>query len=165
MPRTNPLDQDLQTSLTPALALPTWGSWSSLRGQAQGASGARHRGQKRPQGQEQRGGSACKKACQEFRAVLAPPRFGLGRDSHDRREPAPSHRDTVGLGQGLAGEGSMRRGSAWKEWWGLCLWPSTLPPGWPPDLPFNKWSTDYMPGTVGSALQMNSCNPIFKTMP
>lgn len=117
-PRTHPLDQGLQlsqTSLTPTWAFPTWGSWSSLRGQAQWASGARHRGQRRQQGQEQRGGSACKRACQRFPVVLAPPRFRLGRDSHDRRELAPSHRDMVGLGQGPAGGGSRQKGGAWKE--------------------------------------------------
>lgn len=32
--------------------------------------------------------------------------FWLGRDSHGRKELAPSHRDMVGLGQGGAGGGS-----------------------------------------------------------
>lgn len=40
--------------------------------------------------------------------------------AHDRRELAPSHRDMAGLGQGLAGEGSMQRGGAFCL--KACLW-------------------------------------------
>lgn len=47
-----------------------------------------------------------------------PPR--LGRDSRGTEEVAPSHRDTMGLGQGVAGDGSRHRGGAWREQWGLC---------------------------------------------
>lgn len=40
---------------------------------------------------------------------------------------APSHRDTGGLGQDPAGEGSRQRGGAWKEEWGLRLQPAAPP--------------------------------------
>lgn len=74
----DPLGQDLQPPRLshPSLASPTWGRWRSLRGQARGASGALHRGHRWRQGQEQRGGRACKRACQRLPVVPAPPASG-----------------------------------------------------------------------------------------
>ena len=120
LPDYRPLAPGLQFSPTfppSTLAFPTWGRWSSLRGQAQWASDARHRGQSWQWGQ--RGGGACKRSCQGLRDVPAPPFPGLGRDSRGTGEVTPSHRDTAGRGQGLAAEGSRQRGDAWKEGWAL----------------------------------------------
>ena len=154
-----PRSPALPASPSPTLVPPTWGKWSPLRGQAHWPSGARHRGQRWLQGQEQRGGRACKRSRQRLRDVPAPHPSRLGRDSHGRRELAPSHRDTVGLCQGLAGKGSRQTGGTWKEQWGPCL-----PPGWPPSPPFNKpsWSVYYGPGAVLNALYLNSFIPPLK---
>lgn len=76
-------------------------------------------------GADAQGWQGLQEGMSEVPCHACPSPFRLGRDSHGRRELAPSHRDMVGLCQGRAGEGSRQRGAAWKEQQGLCLQPST----------------------------------------
>lgn len=132
--------------------------WSSLCGQAQWASGARHRGQRWQQEQEQRGGRACKRSRQRLRDIPAPPLPMLAADSRGRGEVASSHRDTVGLGQSLAGEGSRQRGGVWKEQWGLPAALNATTQLAPKSLLLTNTSARHLL----CALHLNSCDLMFK---
>lgn len=160
----SPWPPALHTPLTPTVAFPTWGRWSSLRGQAQWASGARHRGQRWQQGQEQRGGRACKRACQRLPVIPAPPPSGWA----ETHMAGGSWHHRTGTWWGWAKRGLVevaRREEAPGKNRGsvpAALHPTTRLVPTSPVL-ISTPGHYSVPGTVRSAQHMNSFDPTFKT--